>query len=201
MIYPILNTIAGELNDFMFQKWGSSANGTNEIVELNNIANSNDDKNDLQDKIIVTLIKAEEEATLKNGHFYAQREDEKTIKHNPAINLNLFLLFSITKKNYKEALQLLSDTILFFQSRKVFVGSLSNNSVQEERYKVSLELQNMPMAEIFELWSNLGNKQYPFVLYKARYIRLMDPTQFVAVPVIEKTRVVTDWKIQILTDF
>lgn len=201
MIYPILNTIAGNLNDFMFQKWGSTANGTNEIVELNNIANSNDEKNELQDKIIVTLIKAEEEATLKNGNFYARCEDEKKMKHHPSINLNLYLLFSVTKKNYREALQLLSDTILFFQSRKTFKGSLSNNLAQKECYKVSLELQNMPMAEIFELWSNLGNKQYPFVLYKARYISLKDPTQFVAVPVIKKIKVKTDLKKQILTDF
>ena len=67
MIYPSLNTIADQLNTSLFEKWGATINGTNEIVQLNNIANINDEKNDLQNKIVLTLLKVEEEKTLKNG--------------------------------------------------------------------------------------------------------------------------------------
>ena len=61
MIYPSLNTIADELNTSLFEKWGATINGTNEIVQLNNIANINDEKNDLQNKIVMTAWVAERE--------------------------------------------------------------------------------------------------------------------------------------------
>jgi hypothetical protein len=189
MIYPILNSIAEELNNFMFNKWGTTTNGTNQIVQLNNIATINDEKNDLQDKIIITLIKTEEEPTLKNGPFYSKKSDSETLKHHPAIFLNMYLLFSITKKNYKEALQLLSDTILFFQSQKVFQGNLGDDPDSEDVFKIFIDLHDLPMQEIFELWSNLGNKQFPFILYKARVVKLIDNNQFKTTHLIKKTNV------------
>lgn len=188
MIYPILNSISEELNTFMFKKWGTTTNGTNRIVQLDNIATINDEKNDLQDKIIITLIKTEEEPTLKNGPFYS-RKDSATHKHHPAIFLNMFLLFSITKKNYKEALQLLSDTMLFFQAQKVFKGNLPEEEGEGETFKIFTDLYDIPMQEVFELWSNLGNKQFPFVLYKARVIKLIDNDQFKTAHLIKTTNV------------
>lgn len=188
MIYPSINSIAEELNKYMFDKWGTTINGTNEIVQLNNIANINDEKNDLQDKVIITLIRTEEEPTLKNGPFYSKRNGFDTIKHHPAIFLNLYLLFSITKKNYKEALHLLSDTIVFFQSHKVFKLSEPNDVSDDPTiFKIHMDLHDMPLQEIFELWSNLGNKQFPFILYKARVLRLLDKEQFEPAPVIRTT--------------
>ncbi|HET8737256.1 MAG TPA: DUF4255 domain-containing protein [Pricia sp.] len=176
----------------MFNKWGTTTNGTNQIVQLDNIASINDEKNDLQDKIIVSLIKTEEEPTLKNGPFYLKKNDSETKKHNPAIFLNLYLLFSVTKKNYKEGLQLLSDTILFFQAQKVFEGSLSGNSEYEETFKVFMDLHDIPMQEVFELWSNLGNKQFPFIIYKARVVKLIDRDHFTDSHLIKTARVLSN---------
>ncbi len=186
MIYPSINSIAEELNSFMFKKWGTTINGTNEIVQLNNIANINDEKNDLQDKVIITLIRTEEEPTLKNGPFYSKPNGSDLVKHHPPIYLNLYLLFSITKKNYKEALHLLSDTITFFQSHKVFQLSEPEDSGV---YKIHLDLHDMPLQEVFELWSNLGNKQFPFILYKARVLKLIDKDQFETTHLIKTTEV------------
>ena len=173
----------------MFNKWGTTINGTDQIVQLNNIATINDEKNDLQDKIIVTLIKTEEEPTLKNGPFYSKRNESETVRHHPAIFLNMYLLFSITKRNYKEALQLLSDTILFFQSQKVFEGRVAEQSEIDSGFKVHIDLHDIPLQEIFELWSNLGNKQFPFILYKARIIRIFDQAKFKSVHLIETAKV------------
>lgn len=189
MIYPSLNGIVEELNQFMFNKWGTTTNGTNVIVQLNNIANINDEKNDLQDKVVVTLIRTEEEPTLKNGPFYSNTNGSTTIKHHPAIYLNLYLLFSITKKNYKEALQLLSDTIMFFQSHKVFEVPITNGSNTVDVFKIHMDLHDIALQEIFELWSNLGNKQFPFILYKARVLRLIDKDHFESANLIKTTKI------------
>lgn len=189
MIYPAVSGIVEELNQFMFNKWGTTTNGTNEIVQLNNIANINDEKNDLQDKVVITVIRTEEEPTLKNGPFYTTTNGSKTIKHHPAIYLNLYLLFSITKKNYKEALQLLSDTIMFFQSRKVFEVQATDSSGKDETLKIHMDLHDIALQEIFELWSNLGNKQFPFILYKARVLKVIDNEQFKTANLIKTTNV------------
>lgn len=189
MIYPVLNSISDALNGFMLEKWGATANGTSEIVQLNNIAAINEDKNDLQDKIIITLIKTEEEPTLKNGPFYTRKNSTGIEKHHPAVNLNMYLLFSITKKNYREALQLLSDTVLFFQFNKAFLSKGSNESDENRSHKIFIEMFNMELPEIFELWSNLGNKQFPFIIYKARVLKLLDQEHFKSAHLIKSTSV------------
>lgn len=190
MIYPSLNTIAEQLNANIYEKWGATINGTSEIVQLNNIANINDEKNDLQNKIILTLIKVEEESSLKNGAFYIKKSPQETGKHHPAIYLNLYLLVSVTKKNYREALQLLSDTITFFQAHKVFTGQLSNKGAEEEiSFKITVELHDINFQEVFDMWSNLGNKQFPSVIYKVRLLKFLDIEEQQDMHVIETIKV------------
>lgn len=190
MIYPSLNTIADQLNANIYEKWGATINGTSEIVQLNNIANISEEKNDLQNKIILTLIKVEEESSLKNGAFYVKKSPQEIKKHHPAIYLNLYLLVSITKKNYKEALQLLSDTITFFQAHKVFSGHLPGKEPDEEiLFKITVELHDINFQEVFDMWSNLGSKQFPSVIYKVRLLKFLDNQEHKDVPVIEKVKV------------
>lgn len=186
MIYPALNIIAGQLNTYIYEKWGATINGTNEIVQLNNIANVNDEKNDLQNKIILTLVKTEEEPSLKNGAFYLKKSPQEISKHHPPAYLNLYLLASVTKKDYREALQLLSDTITFFQSHKVFSDRLPDNKPAEEpSFKITVELYDINFQEIFDMWSNLGSKQFPAVIYKVRLLKFLDSEEQKEVPVIK----------------
>ncbi|GGB82370.1 DUF4255 domain-containing protein [Dyadobacter sediminis] len=187
MIYPALKAIAERLNKSIYGKWGDTINGTGDIVQLNNIASISEEKNDLQNRIIITLIKIEEEASLKNTAFYsgiAERKKEKEArKFNPPVFLNLYLLVSVTKKNYAESLQLLSDTIVFFQAHKNFqVGDPQDE--QQPEQKVTLELHDIGFQEAFDMWSSLGSKQIPSVMYKMRLLELVDTQESTAMPVI-----------------
>jgi len=183
MIYPSLNFLAQELNSYIFEKWGSNINGTNEIVTLGNIANINDEKTDLQNKIVITLLKIEEESSLKNSSFYTKKPDEKVVKHHPPVNLNLYLLVSVTKKTYSEALQLLSDTVTFFQSHKVFTKDTGDS-----KFRIVTEFHDINFQEAFEMWSNLGNKQFPFAIYKLRLLRFLDVTEARDINLIKEVR-------------
>jgi hypothetical protein len=190
MIYPSLNTIADGLNTSMYEKWGATINGTSEIVQLNNIANINDEKNDLQNKIILTLLKVEEENALKNAGFYSKKPSNQIEKHQPAIYLNLYLLVAVTKKDYREALQLLSDTVTFFQSKKVFTGHLTDSTDEENpSFRITVELQDINFQEYFDMWSNLGSKQFPSVIYKLRLLRIFDSKAVEEVPHIKTVNV------------
>ncbi|KAA6439410.1 DUF4255 domain-containing protein [Dyadobacter flavalbus] len=187
MIYPALKAIAERLNKSIYGKWGDTINGTGDIVQLNNIANISEEKNDLQNRIIITLIKIEEEASLKNTAFYSRitdRKKEKEVrKFNPPVFLNLYLLVSVTKKNYAESLQLLSDTIVFFQAHKNFQTGFNENEQLPEQ-KVTLELHDIGFQEAFDMWSSLGSKQIPSVMYKMRLLELVDTHESTPMPVI-----------------
>lgn len=195
MIYPSLDLIANQLNEYIYQKWGDTINGTGKIVELDNIANINEEKNNLQNKIVLTLIKTEEETALKNGPFYQKKSSGEVSKHHPAAYFNLYLLASVTKKDYREALQLLSDTITFFQSHKVFTDQTSNGeteSAEEPSFRIIVELFNFNFQEMFDMWSNLGNKQFPSSIYKVRLLKFLDSEEQKEVPVIKKINVQHD---------
>lgn len=192
MIYPSLNTIADQLNTSLFEKWGATINGTNEIVQLNNIANINDEKNDLQNKIVLTLLKVEEEKTLKNGSFYNKKSQDAFDKHHPAVYLNLYLLLAVTKKNYRESLQLLSDCITFFQHHKVFKGKAGNGDADQDEFRLTIELHDINFQEVFEMWSNLGSKQFPSIIYKVRLLKFLDIQSVEEVPSIKTVNVQYD---------
>jgi hypothetical protein len=193
MIYPSLNRIADELNSSMYEKWGPTINGTNEIVQLGNIANINDEKNELYNKIILTLLKVEEENALKNAGFYSKKPSNQIEKHHPAVYLNLYLLVAVTKKDYREALQLLSDTITFFQAKKVFTGYLEGAADDENpSFRISIELQDINFQEYFDMWSNLGSRQFPSVIYKIRLLKMFDAKQVEEVPYIKTVNIQQD---------
>lgn len=186
MIYPSLAIITDRLNAYIYEKWGATTNGTSEIVQLNNIANAGEEKNDLQNKIVITLIKIEEETSLKNSAFYQKKGRQEITKHHPAIHLNLFLLFSVTKKDYREALQLLSDTITFFQVHNVFSVGLPDSGPDEApAFKITVELHDIHFQEVFDMWSNLGNKQFPSVVYKVRLLKFLDMSEAKTVPAVQ----------------
>lgn len=194
MIYPSLNLIAEQLNTYIYKQWGETINGTGKIVELDNVANINEEKNNLQNKIILTLLKAEEEPSLKNGAFYKTKSSGKLSKHHPAVYFNLYILVSITKKDYREALQLLSDTITFFQSHKVFTdqllsGDAGTGSGEKPSFRIIVELFNFNFQEMFDMWSNLGNKQFPSAIYKVRLLKFLDSEEQKEIPVIDKINV------------
>ena len=193
MIYPSLYRIAEELNSSMYEKWGPTINGTNEVVQLDNIANINDEKNELHNKIILTLLKVEEENALKNAGFYSKKPSNKIEKHQPAIYLNLYLLVAVTKKDYREALQLLSDTITFFQGKKVFTGHLQGAADDESpSFRISIELQDINFQEYFDMWSNLGSRQFPSVIYKIRLLKMFDTKEVEEVPYIKTVNIHQD---------
>jgi hypothetical protein len=195
MIYPSLNVIAEQLNSNMYEKWGATINGTNEIVQLDNIANINDEKNDLHNKIILTLLKVEEETSLKNGGLYTKKANNQIERHEPAIYLNLYLLIAVTKKNYREALQLLSDTITFFQFNKVFTGEVADSSEGEKAsFRISVEIHDINFQDVFDMWSNLGSKQFPSIIYKIRLLKFFDAKQVQDVPYIKTVNVEFDMR-------
>lgn len=140
-------------------------------VHLANIA---DDQlpNGADDSILITLIKVDEETTLKNGSHHRLNSQFKTEFKNRPVFLNLQLLFICNHIKYGTALTRLSQIVEFFQSKHSFtemdgeIGTLGGN----EKFRFIVEMQNMSMEQINHVWGFLGGKQKPALLYKVRLI-------------------------------
>ena len=99
--------------------------GLNRTTELQNIAlweSGNDEESRLNEKLVVTLLRLEEEATLKNSP-HVKVNENKSEYRNPPLHLNLYLLIAANFKNYDTSLISISKVIEFFQGKKVFTSS------------------------------------------------------------------------------
>ena len=91
----------------------------------------------MADKLVISVVNIEEEATLKNGQNYLKNPIRNNVESiQPPVYLNLYMLFSATLSSsdnnnidisYQSALSRISHLIEFFQSKKVFTLQNSPN--------------------------------------------------------------------------
>ena len=146
------------------------------MVVVGNVANVDDPNqgNSLDEKVILSLINAEEESTLRNELYY-QKSNNSTFYQNPPVYLNLYLLFSVNITPYKDAIRQLSKVVEFFQGKRFFNQNNTPITVDMdvdiavgEEYKFSADLFSLSLESSVNLWSNLNSKQLPNVIYKIR---------------------------------
>lgn len=175
MIFEVIQIIAEQVNNYLDQI------GLEKTVVPENIAflesqNENAATN-LEDKVALTLINLDEEATLKNFPNHAI-EDSKTIYKNSIINLNLYLLFSANRTAYINSLNDISKIIAFFQGKKIFTQAntiYNRNNVAMtniDNFRFSVELYTPTFEELNYIWGTLGGKQFPSALYKVSMIQI-----------------------------
>jgi len=87
--------------------------------------------------------------------------------------LNLMLMFAanFSGSNYPEALKFISSTIAFFQSRPLF--DHQNTPELDPRIdKLALDIENLGIGDLSNLWGMLSGKYLPSVLYRVRLITI-----------------------------
>ncbi|MBP0904197.1 DUF4255 domain-containing protein [Mariniflexile gromovii] len=199
MIGLALKLLRDELSHYVFQNKRPTDSITEDDIILHNIALMESEGQDLNNKIVITLVNTEEESTLKNG-----RHTSKTISGvryiEPPVFLNLYILISATlgqdlQDAYEFALHRLSLVIQFFQAKKTFsvknspftTISSDNNIPQEikDELRLNIELYTLTFEQINHLWGSLGGKQVPFSMYKVRLVKIHENTSDEA-PLIEE---------------
>jgi hypothetical protein len=94
------------------------------------------------------------------------------------VSLNLLLMFaaSFSAANYAEALKFVSSTIGFFQSSPVL--NHQNTPDMDARIdRLTLDLENLNIGDLSNLWGIFGGRYVPSVLYRLRLITI-DSGQF-----------------------
>lgn len=174
MIYETLQILKEQLENYF------SEVGLGKIIILENIAlweSGADDASKVDGKVVMSLLKLEQETTLRNTPHFTVK-DSKTEYKNPPVHLNLFLLVSANCDTYDKSLRSISRVIEFFQGKKVFT---SGNTVYDrtnvafdvlDHFKFNIELYTPTFEELNNVWGTLGGRQLPSVIYKVQLIQV-----------------------------
>jgi hypothetical protein len=89
------------------------------------------------------------------------------------VHLNLLVMFAANfgGSNYPEALKFLSSTVSFFQSRPLF-NHQNAPDLDRRIDKLTLEIENLSLSDLSNLWGILSGKYMPSVLYRMRLVSI-----------------------------
>lgn len=151
-------------------------NGESDAVVISNIAfleSTVQITPALDNKIVITLIKTEEEYALKNQPAHRRNPVTNNIEYaNPPVFLNLYLLITPNITDYGTALTFLSRVISYFQYRRVFTENNSAIPVEEgevfpiQHFNFNLSMVSPTFEQLNYLWGILGGKLLPSAFYK-----------------------------------
>ncbi|TXD85073.1 DUF4255 domain-containing protein [Subsaximicrobium wynnwilliamsii] len=181
-IVPVLEFIKDRIESF---------SGTSNSVSVGNVGLLSDDefKSVNFSKIFITVLKIDEErlANNKNVYFIKDGNDDYSKRSNPQKSFSLNLLFAACSSNarYTDSLQRLEKVLECFQEQHIYEIPLPG---RPENLQIVLEIQNMDLNQQNQLWSIIGGKYLPSVIYKVKLI----PIQGIAEDgygIIERVRI------------
>jgi hypothetical protein len=161
MIFPALDIIRSEL---------TNAGIAAELGNIGEILADNSSGGD--ENIFMSLINIEENRTARDPQNFVRNGSDILMK-NPAMNLYLTVLFTSIRPvgGYGLALQNLQQVIQFFQSKYVF-DHFNTEALDPGIDKLILEMVNLNLEQLQQVWSVLGGRYHPSVVYRMRMITI-----------------------------
>jgi len=178
LIYDTLLLVSEEINTFL------DPGNPQKPLMLGNIAmfNDGDEFNTaLRDRLIVSLVNIEEDRIAKTPDNFIRKGD-RTIYRNPPLHFNITLIFSATH-SYEKALPLIEGVIRFFQVKNVF-DPANTPGLDLEVSKVVFDLVSLNLEQMHQLWTSLGGKYIPSVIFKMRMMTIDEMTSQANAPAI-----------------
>ena len=169
MIYDTLKFLNEEVNNYLSLKMGLPGEPRLKIGNVSlALDNTLSGANSLAGKAILSLVNVEEDKVARQQENYT-RGDSTTKYKSPPLYLNLYILFSINKPEYDDCLKWLGHIMQFFQHQQVFTP-ISHPNLDPKIPKIMVDLFSLNFEQVNHLWSTLGGKYMPSVLYKVRQI-------------------------------
>lgn len=129
----------------------------------------------IENKIVISVINLEHETTVNSSGNYINGGNNNFGKVSPPVYLNIYLLISANydSGNYIEALKMLSTVIGVFQANTYFTQQ-KNPTMPSPLEKLTFEIFNLPINELSHIWSGIGAKYVPSIVYKVRMISIRE---------------------------
>lgn len=176
MINAAISHLAAQLNQFFRTRYQQVEDlvVVSNLVELdgNVVAQANN-------KLVLMLVNIEKDSLPHRqgagNHPSSERRglDNRLLVHSAPLHLNLYLMMAANfgGANYAEALKYISAAISFFQANPVF-DPVNSPDLHRGIEKLILDIENLKIQDLNNLWSLLGGKYLPSVYYKMRMITL-----------------------------
>lgn len=153
MIRKILTTYATRLEEYL-SRFHNRPEG---LATVGPIGNSTEEK---PNKMVVCLLSVERETTGGIAASVQRTEDGYARMQPPLLlNLNVMLAAAFDKRQYEESLSMLTDSLRFIQSMPSF-------EVDGAWY--TIEIVNLTLQDLNNMWTLLGGQYYPSVACKIR---------------------------------
>lgn len=172
MINETFRFLTDELNKYLTLKMGTTAEAR---VVLGNVARAYDADNPtgtdpIINRAILSLVNIEEDRVAKQQENFVKTDISVKYK-SPPLHLNLYVLISVNRNSYTQSLTWLGHILQFFQFQNVFTP-VTHPSLDIRILKLIVEQYNLNFEQVNHLWSTLGGKYLPSVMYKVRQIQL-----------------------------
>lgn len=173
MLNETFQFFADELNKYLVLKMGVSTDPPR--VVLGNVARAYDTEtpagaDPVINRAMLTLVNVEEDRVSKQQENYTKTPTSTRYK-SPPLFLNLYMLAAVNRNNYSQSLIWLAHIMQFFQFQNVFTP-VTHPALDSRILKLIVELHSPNFEQINHLWSTLGGKYLPSVLYKVRQVTL-----------------------------
>ncbi len=174
-------------------------------INIANVATLNDGDEFLETKssIVLSVVNIQEDKTLKNQSIYTVKKEDKTVEtvaHPPQF-LNVSLLFTSYSKEqskYLDGLEKLQNIIEYFQinnsfyyenTTKVLITYFTYKDLdeveQKNHSKITLLSVSLSMEQLNQMWSYLGSKYMPSVLFEMRVLPIQKNVIAIKKPIEE----------------
>ncbi len=170
MLDKVLLFISDLLNKELKMTYGL----TEDVVVVSSLVNLDGSiTQNIENKIILSVINLEQEKAIKNRQEYMMTGKGTFNKVNLPVYLNIHLLVSANynSSNYTEALKMLSTVIGTFQAAKAFTQE-SHPDLDDSVERLILEIYNIPVQDLSHVWSGIGAKYVPSIVYKVRMVSI-----------------------------
>jgi hypothetical protein len=168
MISKALQFTNDVLDQFLRNRFGTDESK----VVLNNLIEGNGSLPQInQNKVVISLINIEKETAKA---FYVRNQKLTSGNYSdvsPAERYNLDLLISSNFDDYSETLKFLNAVIVFFQvNNSLDAGSFSG--IPAGFTKLEFEIEKISYHQMQSLWTAMGAKYQPSVIYKMRLLTI-----------------------------
>ena len=173
MLEAAIGLIAAQLNQTLRSAFQLSEDlvVVTSLVDVNGGAPVN-----ATNKLVIFLANIERETVVAARGVRAavsSGDTDAIAQTSAAVHLNLMLMFAANfgGSKYTEALKFISATIAFFQGRTRF-DHHNSPELDPRIERLVLDIENLSVAELANLWGILGGKYVPSVLYRMRMITI-----------------------------
>jgi hypothetical protein len=99
--------------------------------------------------------------------------DTRVIYKNPPLYVNIYILIAANMREYADNLKMITLIMQFFQAQNYFTP-LTYPGLDSRIAQINADLFTLNFEQINHIWSTLGGKYLPSVMYKIRQLVVED---------------------------